>query len=223
MKVTTDACLFGAWAGDDMKRIQPARILDIGTGTGLLALMSAQVCADAVIDAVEIEAGAAAQATENFNASPWGTRIRIHQTDIRDLSFKERFDTIICNPPFYENELASPDAKRNMAHHAGGLLLQDLLPLIGQYLAADGNAYLLLPAKRKSEIPALLEKNGLKAGHWVWVKQSHAHDPFRIMIRCGHKNAEEVSTPESTIVIEESPGIYTEAFVGLLKDYYLYL
>ncbi len=223
MKVTTDACLFGAWVADDMKRIQPERILDIGTGTGLLALMAAQICSDAVIDAVEIEGGAAAQATENFKASPWADRIRSHHTDIRNSIFKEQFDAIICNPPFYENELASPDTKRNMAHHAGGLLLQDLLPLIGQQLAADGKAYVLLPAKRKSEIPALLEKNGLQADSWVWVKQSPAHDPFRIMIRCGHKNAEDVSTPESTIIIEESPGKYTEAFVGLLKDYYLYL
>ena len=223
MKVTTDACLFGAWAADDMKQIQPARILDIGTGTGLLALMSAQVCADAVIDAVEIEAGAAAQATENFNASPWGTRIRIHQTDIRDLSFKERFDTIICNPPFYENELASPDAKRNMAHHAGGLLLQDLLPLIGDHLATDGKAYLLLPAKRKAEIPAMLQKNGLQADHWVWVKQSPAHEPFRIMIRCGHDVEEVSNTPEETIIIEEASGMYTDTFAGLLKEYYLYL
>ena len=157
MKVTTDACLFGAWVADDMKRIQPERILDIGTGTGLLALMAAQICSDAVIDAVEIEGGAAAQATENFKASPWADRIRSHHTDIRNSIFKEQFDAIICNPPFYENELASPDTKRNMAHHAGGLLLQDLLPLIGQQLAADGKAYVLLPARRKSEKSELLD------------------------------------------------------------------
>jgi tRNA1Val (adenine37-N6)-methyltransferase len=223
MKVTTDACLFGAWAAEDMKRIQPARILDIGTGTGLLALMAAQVCSEASIEAAEIESGAAAQATDNFKASPWGPRIGIHQADIRDCAFTHSFDAIICNPPFYENELASPDAKRNMAHHGGGLVLQDLLPVIKRLLDSHGKAYLLLPAKRKEEIPELLEKNGLISDQYCRVRQSPKHETFRIMLRCGHDDGETISVPEQEFIIEEAPGRYTGAFILLLKDYYLHL
>jgi tRNA1Val (adenine37-N6)-methyltransferase len=223
MKVTTDACLFGAWAADDMKRLIPARILDIGTGTGLLSLMTAQVCTKATIEAVEIENGAAEQAAENFKASPWAERISLYHADIRNSTFTERFDEIICNPPFYENELASPDAKRNTAHHAGGLLLQDLLPVIKRLLDSHGKAYLLLPAKRKEVIPELMEKNGLIADQYFRVRQSPKHETFRIMLRCGHDDGETISSPEQELIIEEAPGRYTDAFIRLLKDYYLYL
>lgn len=223
MKVTTDACLFGAWAADDMKHIQPASVLDIGTGTGLLALMTAQACADTRIDAVELDPAAAMQATENFNAAPWADRTRSIQADIRTIACTEKYDAIICNPPFYENELSSPDAGRNLAHHAGGLFLGELMPLIAAHLKENGYAYLLLPAKRQAEIPGILVAAGLKADQWVRVKQTAKHDPFRIMIRCRHMTMAAGDPQEAGLVIAEADGSYTGPFTELLKDYYLYL
>ncbi|MDP4263910.1 MAG: methyltransferase, partial [Bacteroidota bacterium] len=118
MKVTTDACLFGAWAA---KRIRNSgdrtlNMLDIGTGTGLLSLMIAQQC-DALIDAIEIDKVAAGQAEENVTSSPWKEKIRITQGDIKYFakSSSSRYDIVICNPPFYENELVSPSHEKNIA------------------------------------------------------------------------------------------------------------
>ncbi len=223
MKVTTDACLFGAWAAADLQNLQPARILDIGTGTGLLALMAAQACPAAQIDAVEIEAGAAQQALGNIHASPWAHHIRVQHTDILHAAFGSKFDAIICNPPFYENELASPDAGRNMAHHAGGLLLAELMPLIAANLKDTGHAYLLLPAKRKAEIPGLLQSAGLAVDRWITVKQTEKHAAFRILIRCGHIQGTKKAPDEQEIVIADADGNYTADFSTLLKEYYLYL
>src|SRR5687767_979288 len=113
MKVTTDACLFGAWCSKEIQKTKEKnqKILDVGTGTGLLSLMIAQQT-DAFITAVEIDKDAAAEAQYNFSLSPWANRLQVLQEDITAIHFKEPFDGIICNPPFYERDLKGPDAKR---------------------------------------------------------------------------------------------------------------
>src|SRR5262245_3491214 len=112
MKVTTDSCLFGAWVAsrESAARSSPGtrrRILDIGGGTGLLALMLAQRT-NAFIDSIEIDKDAFQQAEENVKASPWSDRISLYHGDAREFSFQHKYQTIICNPPFYEKELKSP-------------------------------------------------------------------------------------------------------------------
>src|SRR5205085_2984467 len=102
MKVSTDACIQGAWTP-----IEPfvKNVLDIGTGTGLLSLMVAQRNNHILIDAIELDENAAQQATENIHASPWGDRINIVNGDIRNYTFNRQYDLIICNPPFFQNSL----------------------------------------------------------------------------------------------------------------------
>src|SRR5689334_19640143 len=119
MKVTTDACLFGAWCAQEIQCLQPVprHLLDIGTGTGLLCLLIEQKN-ELPIEAVEIDPDAAQQARENVAASPWKHKIQIHHADILSCHPEQEFDCIVSNPPFYENELASQQDQKNLAHHS---------------------------------------------------------------------------------------------------------
>jgi len=123
MKVTTDACLFGSLLPTSSRGGGIRNVLDIGTGTGLLSLMYAQKNHNARIDAIEIDEDAYQQAKENITASPWADRIEIFRGDAKEFNFPIQYDIIISNPPFYEKELMSDDAKKNIASHNEGLLL----------------------------------------------------------------------------------------------------
>jgi len=223
MKVTTDACLFGAWLAKDFadsgKKIKKA--LDIGAGTGLLTLMFAQKNEGVHIDAVEIERNAAFQGKENLEASPWWDRTVMIYADIKTLTPVKKYDVIFSNPPFYEKELESPDAARNMAHHSGGLSLDELLKVIAMRLETGGIFYLLLPFKRNDEIEQLTKKHSLHIHEQVLVSQSTTHTPFRIMLKGSNIESAEIKT-EGFYICEEGQ-IYTRAFTDLLKHYYLKL
>lgn len=224
MKVTTDGCLFGAWTAK--KTVDSGRnekkILDIGSGTGLLSLMLAQRLPLAMIDAIEIEESAFQQSKENFSASPWSDRLNALQGDARNYRFPGKYDLIISNPPFYEREWSSDDPGRKLAHHESGLLLGELLRVIRENLSADGSFYLLLPFKRKDEIRKLLTNEGLMISSLMLVKQTPKHDYFRILMEGKPGMAkEEISFDEMTIKDENDE--YSSEFVSLLEDYYLYL
>ncbi|HUS02889.1 MAG TPA: methyltransferase, partial [Chitinophagaceae bacterium] len=136
MKVCTDACLLGSLLPVTSKNAEPInRVLDIGTGTGLLSLMYAQRNIHAVIDAVEIEEDSFKQANENFIRSKWNDRIKIFYTDIRKFAPAKKYDLIITNPPFYENELLSTEKNKNIAKHDEGLTFRDLTGIITKHLA----------------------------------------------------------------------------------------
>jgi tRNA1Val (adenine37-N6)-methyltransferase len=221
MKVTTDACLFGAWTAEEVKRQMSdvRRVLDIGTGTGLLSLMMAQK-ANVSIDAIEIDPDAFVQAKENVSASAWKDRVAIYRADAAQFKFSSKYDIIISNPPFYENELKSGDAKKNLAHHEG-LSMQQLLKLIRENLSPPGSFFLLLPYKRTEEVEKMIDTTGLSIVQKISVRQSLRHDFFRTMIHGTHKNDKEEITAEISIWDEQQQ--YTSEFIELLKDYYLYL
>lgn len=220
MKVTTDACLFGAWVAKQVAA-QPGanHLLDVGTGTALLSLMIAQQ-AQARLDAIEIDEAAAEQAKSNAANSPWKNRIHIMQGDARVYNFTEQYDIIVSNPPFYENELSSVNSKKNTAHHSSDLLMSDLLTIISTNLKENGHFYLLLPFKRYEEIIALTGKHGLKLDRICLVKQSVDHPFFRAMIAGG--KSEGLPLMEE-LAIKQNNTDYTADFTRLLKDYYLYL
>jgi len=222
MKVTTDACLAGAWMADQLQKEKETFLhaLDIGAGTGLLSLMVAQKN-DVKIDAVEIDSGAAQQARENFALSPWAERLHLIEGNINTYSSSKKYDCTFSNPPFYEAELQSPNATRNVAHHSQQLKLEALFAIIADKLHANGIFFLLLPYKRKSEIERLLPQSGLHIHTLVEVKPSELHAPFRLLIK-GSK-AEKHQKEIETFSIKDAAGQYTPAFEQLLKDYYLYL
>lgn len=258
MKVTTDACLLGAWVAMTVDREsiteespttnnitssaigqrstvndarssvngqrptvnrQPSSILDIGTGTGLLSLMLAQKTAQP-IDAVEIDPAAAAQAVQNIQASPWGDRIQVIKGDITQLELAQTYRTIISNPPFFENQLRSPDAGRQQALHASELSLAALFTAMVRWLHPQGSLFLLLPAYRHDEMMTLATQHGLHLQTITWVKQTPRHEPFRMMVQLGFTPA---GLQENTLTIKETDQQYSEAFTALLKDYYLHL
>lgn len=222
MKVTTDSCLFGAWAAREIQNanIHIQKVLDIGTGTGLLSLMIAQknsVC----IDAVEIDSDAAAQAEENINLSPWDKNIRIYNQDILNFRTGLKYDCIICNPPFYENELSSAEQRKNIAHHSAQITIRQVLHVIKNNLKEGGIFFLMFPVKRQKEVDDLFDKNGLHFVRKTILKQSVDHSAFRIIAMATNKNVDEVETSEISIWNQSQQ--YTTAFIDLLKDYYLHL
>jgi len=224
MKVTTDACLFGAWAAGivSSQGLGVKNILDIGTGTGLLSLMLAQQC-NASIDTIEVDKDTFEQAGENIAASLWADRIKVFQGDARAFRFPVQYDIIISNPPFYEKELMSYNTKKNLAHHNEGLHLPELLVIIKKNIQPDGSFYLLMPYKRKEEIRKLFIETDLSIQQLTFLRQSADHNYFRIMLAGKLKTEKQAETMIDEISIKDKEGQYTPFFVKLLKDYYLYL
>lgn len=225
MKVTTDACLFGALVANEIRKqsIGKKNILDIGSGTGLLALMVAQQDPGALIDAIEIDKDAYEQARGNAEASRWKDRICLFHGDVKTYPFPGRYDVIISNPPFYEKELKGDDSSRNKAHHDEGLLLKDLLAVIRKNLNPDGKFFLLLPFKRNEEIRKLVLDNEFEIRRMILIRQSINHGYFRIVLmgRMKTRKAGESLIDEMTITDENKN--YMDEFREMLKDYYLYL
>ena len=222
MKVTTDACLFGSLLPTSSEGGGVRSVLDIGTGTGLLTLMFAQKNPQAKIDAIEIDKDAAAQAKENVASSAWKERINIINADVKIFSFVSKYDLIISNPPFYENELRSDSERKNVAHHSENLTLQELLNIIKSNLNQNGVFFLLLPYKRNEEIKKLFKDHQLHISKKILVRQSIKHDYFRIFLK-GELNSQEKETEFDEISIWDEQQQYTPEFIRLLKDYYLHL
>jgi tRNA1Val (adenine37-N6)-methyltransferase len=220
MKVTTDACLFGAWCATILQKNDTVKsVLDIGTGTGLLSLFIAQKN-DVHIDAVEIEAAAAEQAKENCAASPWAKRLTVLHEDILQFTNGMQYDCVVSNPPFYENELKSGKQAKDLAHHSQSLTIPEVVAFVKTSLTATGVFFLLLPYKRLNEVEQLIRQQDLFIVSKVIVKQSPGHQPFRAMLMGSKENSVPV---ESAISIRNEAGEYSNEFISLLKDYYLYL
>jgi tRNA1Val (adenine37-N6)-methyltransferase len=218
MKVCTDACLFGAWVADTLEGKKIENVLDIGTGTGLLSLMLAQKI-DAKIIAVEIDEAATEQAKENFEQSPFKERLTIIGGDIRKLKIKNCFDLIISNPPFFDNDLKGEDQRRNIALHSTALNFEDLLNQVIKLLNPSGLFAVLLPFTRSESFILSAEKHKLFLLEQMHVKQTEEHPFFRSMLLFSTSFVASVKTD----MIIKNGGIYSEKFIRLLKDYYLYL
>ena len=141
MKVGTDGVLLGAWARGG------SRVLDVGTGTGIIALMMAQRYPEAHVLGIDIDEGAVRQATTNVLATPFSSRIRIQQTKLQDMddSFTGCFDAIVSNPPFFIDSLAAPDEQRNLARHTATLTYAELMQTAWRLLSDDGELSVVVP------------------------------------------------------------------------------
>jgi tRNA1Val (adenine37-N6)-methyltransferase len=218
MKVCTDACLFGALVANCPP--PTANCLDIGTGTGLLSLMIAQKDTLAKIDAVEIDNAAAEQAKQNFSASPWAERMHVFNTDILSFKPNKKYDNIISNPPFFEDDLKSPDQVKNNAKHDTALSLIELLQIVQMHLNEDGLFAVLLPYHRVNYFIEEADNTGLYLTKQILVKQTGTHDFFRgILFFSKTKNL----LQNTEITIKDNKEKYTTEFTTALKDYYLHL
>lgn len=217
MKVTTDGCLFGAWVASELKRDgkQP-RILDIGTGTGLLALMIAQV-STGYIDAVEINQSAFEEASNNFKQSKWGDSLKCWHSAIQDFE-EDVYDFIVSNPPFFNlNQLGSKQDK-NQAIHTISLSENELLENVRRLLKPNGEFFLLYPEREMRSFIEKSEKMGVYPRELVQVRNQGNQHVFRIMARFGQTEARPI---QSELIIRDAEGKYTSEFWLLLQDYYL--
>jgi tRNA1Val (adenine37-N6)-methyltransferase len=226
MKVCTDACIQGAYAAAWLNNrairsdVKDIKILDIGTGTGLLTLMLAQEISSAYLDAIELDTAACRQAGENFIASPWADRIRIFQGDIRTYPLSQTYDFIICNPPFYENDLKSAHQLKNQAKHEITLDSQALLHGILSNLSPGGSFCVMFPVKQFSRFRKMAEEYLFYPEHVLHVRHTAAHSLFRSI---GCFTREKGTVWEEEFCMMDKTGNYTPAFKSLLDRYYLHL
>jgi len=219
MKVCTDACLFGAVVANKIrkKELTPCHILDIGCGTGLLSLMLSQV-SNASVDAVEIEENAFLQAKENFIENNKNKQITAHHNSITAFNHKNKFDLIVCNPPFYEKDLRSASAERNIAMHAVSLTYETLSSSIKQLLADDGKAAILIPFASLKTFKERLSADNIFIIEQLDIRHSTQSAFIRTILICAFHEAPVL---RSHMEIRNDTNVYSELFSYLLRPYYL--
>jgi tRNA1Val (adenine37-N6)-methyltransferase len=221
MKVCTDSCVFGATVplSSEIKNM-----LDIGTGTGLLALMLAQRTeTDVRIDAVEMNRAAAQQAQDNFFNSPWNDRIKLHECSIQEY-FKftpKQYDLIICNPPFFSASLKTGNTSKDMALHQSHLLIDELMQVIYFMLKQSGDAYLLISIYEEGNFINAADNVGLHV-HRFQSMYDNESKLIRYVLHL-RKDSVHIKNTEEKFVIRNAENQYTEQFIAALKDFYLNL
>ncbi len=215
MKVGTDGVLLGAWAGSGWL----LNILDIGTGTGLIALMMAQRFPGARIDAVEIDPDSSGQAAENVLESPFSERISVVTADFISWETEKKYDLIVCNPPFFKDSLQSPDSGRTTARHEDSLPLGELISKSAGLLSPDGGLAMIIPVDRLPEAAKVAVETGLNLNRILRVKGTPKVPVKRVLIHLDKKFMP-VEMGELTLEGEER-GSVTEEYRGLTQEFYL--
>lgn len=222
MKVSTDACIQGAWAAKEILEgsSNPASILDIGTGTGLLSLMLAQATPKAHFDAIEINEDAFIQATENIAASNRQQQITPHHTSLSAFAEPEKkYDFIICNPPFFQNHLESGNKARNDARHSQSLSKEELAEAVYSLLNEEGIFCVLFPYTEWNNWLKVALHNGLHFYKQINIHPKYNTPPNRVIgFFTKTKQPEAI---DEDFYIYDSNRAHTPEMIALLKDYYL--
>ncbi len=216
MKVGTDGVLLGAWAPVEGVR----RVLDVGTGTGLIALMLAQRAPDAQITGIDIDAAAVEQAAANAAASPWAGRIDIRLQDAVTLQPDAGggYDLIVSNPPYFIEKVACPDTARQAARHTDSLDFGRLTAAIQRLLRPEGRFSVVLPASAMGDFVSVAFRAGLSMERLTWVHTKAVLPPKRVLMTFA-RQVERKQTDR--LVIEQAPGVFSEGYVALTRDFYL--
>jgi Predicted O-methyltransferase len=218
MKVGTDGVLLGAWANVSKAK----RILDIGTGSGLIAMMLAQRNEDVTIDAIDIEDGAFIQAIENVAASPFKERIAVHLAPLTEYaeSISCKYDLIVSNPPYFGQSLTSPDKQRTTARHTTTLTLDTLLYDSLSILNTKGRIALILPSSSEKELKEIAEMYSLAIERRTNVIPKPDAPHKRILVELTRKeNAEKYTT--DNLLLEISRHQYSPEYKALTSEFYL--
>lgn len=213
MKVGTDGVLLGAWADVE----QAERVLDIGTGTGLIALMVAQR-SRAQITAIDIDKAAVAQARENVAASPWKDRVGVECSDICQYSPGIRFDALVSNPPYFVESLKCPDVQRNLARHTDTLDFGGLMEAAARLLTPEGTLSVIIPAEAMGRLLEEAFRYGFHLSRRTWVRTKPSVPPRRVLLAL---TCACVALEETDLTIELSPKVYSDDYIALTKDFYL--
>ena len=230
MKVGTDGVLLGAWAGPGrpwgMSGGSPQTILDIGTGSGLVALMLAQRFPEAQVTGIDSDAEAAAQARENFTGSPWPQRLRAAHISLQEFcrgtaatAAARRFDLIVSNPPFYDTTLTNPDPLRTAARHTGGLTHEELLLLSAGLLSDTGVFSLIVPSESEKSILRLADRSRLHLHRLTRVYSKPSSRPRRILATFGRQQLPQPL--EDSLTLTDTDGTRSPEHIRLTRDFYL--
>lgn len=219
MKVSTDAVVLGALARASH---QHGNILDIGTGTGVLALMMAQKYPVADIDAVEIDKEAFEHARQNVSSNKLGINITVHQQAFQEFGSSniEQYDLIITNPPYYSGQLQSNQTNINLARHEKGLNFSDLWAGIDRLLKTEGVLWLILPPNEMEDFKSLGKEIGFYSNSQTLLQDRENSKVHRVIASFTRKKPNQ---PEKTfLVIKDANNAYTTEYIALLKDYMLH-
>ncbi len=226
MKIGTDGVLLGAWASIEHN---PNSILDIGTGTGVIALMIAQRSNAECIDAIEIDDAAYEQCMENFENSPWSDRLFCYHASIKEFAdeIEEKYDLIISNPPFYSPTLASPSLpkRENLPYNArrtarfnDAMPFNHLIESVSKLLSNEGRFSVIIPFKEEGLFIALASKVNLFPNRILRVKGNPNTEIKRSLLEFSFCESD-VKTDE--LIIETTRHKYTQEYINITKDYYL--
>lgn len=217
MKIGTDGVLLGAWIPIAHK---PKTILDIGAGTGVVALMLAQRTEALTIDAVEVDEKAYVECTENFESSPWSDRLFCYHASFKEFVHEiyEKYDLIVSNPPFYTSDVKTDSHTRNKARFAESLPFTQLVEGVSVLLKEQGLFAIVLPCAEEESFISIAASRGLYPSHVTRVKGNPTVEAKRSLIAFSRLKGQ---CEIDTLIIEKQRGVYTENYIALTKDFYL--
>ena len=220
MKVGTDGVLLGAWCS---LKTSPNRILDIGSGTGLIALMLAQRSNAMTIDALEIDENAYEQTVENFEKSDWKDRLFCYHSSFQEFvpevsKDDEKYDLIVSNPPFYTDTFQTNDFARNRARFSSALPFQELLSGATDLLFSSGRFAVIIPRKEEKQFISIASRYQLFLVRICRVRGSHTSIEKRSLLEFSFN---EKKIEKQTLMIETSRHQYTKEYKDLVKDFYI--
>lgn len=215
MRINTDGVILGAHAYAD----SPKHILDIGTGTGVIALMLAQRFEQATVTGVEIDELAAHTALENFKASPFVDRLELVNSDIFLWTPAVKYDLIVSNPPFYINSLHNPDARRKTAKHTDVTFFEGLLDFVAFHLNSTGKLQIIVPVELKDFLVSMAASEGLHLLEELKIRSFDDAEPIRLIL--SFTKMQGVDFASEDFVIYKDRGQHSEAYRQLLKPFFL--
>jgi tRNA1Val (adenine37-N6)-methyltransferase len=216
MKVNTDGVLLGSLAETG----NPYSILDIGTGTGVIALMLAQRFVNATVDGVEIDATAAVTANKNFQNSAFAGRMSLFAIGFEkffDQNSGKKYDLIVSNPPFFLNSLESPGAQKNLAKHTNAIFFEKLISGITHHLTKQGTCAIILPIETAQLVKQLLPQHQMHLHNVISIKSFAADEPHRALLTFGKAGKEFF---EKDFVIYDEPKVYSADYITALKPFF---
>ena len=214
MKVGTDAMLLGSLV---LLSDQPCVVLDIGTGTGVLALMITQRSENAIVMALEIDERACREAEENFQASGWSDRLVSIEEDILEIEFDSKFDLIISNPPYYENSLLSENDRTSRAKHAEFLPVDLLVTKATDLLADDGVFWVIIPSENSENWINQAQKNDLHVQQSISIIGKEWQGEKRRVLAFGRIKTK---TESSSLTVRDGNGNYSKEYIQLTKEFH---
>lgn len=217
MKVGTDAILLGGWA----RGTTPGSILDIGTGTGVIALMLAQRFANALVDGVETDTAACKHARLNCARSPWADRIDIYDCSVQTFAPGRSYELVVANPPWFRSSLKPENNARRIARHDDSLTRYELITAAAQLMSSDGRFCLIIPADQESDFIADAAEFGFHCERCCRVCPTPTRPPKRVLLEFSRN--EGVECEQSELVVELSRHVYSQQYAELARDFLLKL